>query len=343
MKRHGVPIFVVIIAAGCSPKYESGKTECSTGKLCPSGFSCRDDGTSGTHYCHENKSLGCSSDSGFYCVQSKTCWPKPGVCASYTECGTPQKPDGRICVSPNYHVDCSSSVCLPNGPLPDAGSGAGGVKGTGGATGRGGSGGSIVVGYGGISGTGGIPDSGMGGSGGNRDAARDGTGGLYGSGGLMGSGGYYLSGGVTGRGGTSGSGGSTVISLYCSGTPYPCSYQDYEGDCLTENGCIWNPSTYTCTGTASACSTYSTSTWCLYNGCDWAGPMTCRSTPTTSYCLDMLTPSSPDCEICVYSSCCGQTTDCMNDYDCYYNSKGPVWNAWVDCGINCCGVTCEWY
>lgn len=316
MQRYGLTLLASIVVVGCSPKYESGKTECSTGKLCPSGFSCKDDGTSGTHYCFENEVLGCPSDSGFYCAQSKTCWPKPVVCG-------------------------------PNGPLPDASSGAGGrdggaggVRGTGGATGfggyylsggatgRGGSGG--LLGTGGLIGTGGHYLSG-------------GVTGRGGSGGLTGSGGYYVSGGVTGRGGTTGSGGTTIVSVYCSGTPYPCSYQEYEGDCLTENGCVWNPSTYMCTGAASACSTYTTSTWCLYNGCDWAGPMSCKSTPATSYCLDEITSDSTYCDICIYSSCCGQTTDCMNDYDCYYNSKGPSWNAWVDCAINCCGSVCEWY
>jgi hypothetical protein len=373
MKRYA--FLILIAAAGCSPSYKSGKTQCSTDKQCPGGYSCKDDGTSATHYCFDNKTLGCPAAAGFYCSQSNTCWAKPGACSTYTSCPAGSKhPSGVICGSASYHADCNADQCVANGVVSDASvgagghdAGAGGVLGTGGATGKGGAGGTttiIIIGSGGAPGTGGVlgtggikdasPDGigGITGTGGIRDAGADGRGGVVGTGGLFGTGGATGRGGATGSGGIIGTGGTTTGSTLCSGTPYSCSLQTYAGDCATENGCTWNSSTSTCSGTPSSCNTYSTSTWCIYNNCDWAGAKTCASTPTTSYCSSLTVPTTdagtPDlCTFCEYNSCCGQLTNCENDAtgNCYNNYTGPLWNAWIDCLINCCGSStyCGWY
>ena len=389
MKRYA--FLVLIAAAGCSPHYTSGKTECSSSKQCPSGYSCKDDGTSATHYCFDNKTLNCPEGSGFYCSQSQTCFPLPGACSTVTFCGTAKHPNNVICGSPNYHADCNADQCVLNSAIPDAGPGLGGMIGTGGATtGKGGAGGVTVIGYGGATGTGGVTVIGYGGTGGNKDAGPDviggsiGTGGIRdagpdGSGGVTGSGGLYLTGGITGRGGSGGiigTGGTTATSTLCSGTPYTCTSQIYAGDCATENGCTWtssasicsgacshrlsqsdctamsgctwSTSTSTCsgtpasccTGTPSACTSYPTSTWCIYNGCDWAGTRTCNATPTTTYCSGLTTTDA--CDTCEYNTCCGQFTACINDTNCSTNYTGTLWNAWVDCYINCCGTACGW-
>lgn len=363
MKRYG--FLILIAAAGCSPQYTSGKTQCSTEKQCPGGYSCKDDGTSATHYCFENKGL-CPSNSGFYCQQSQTCWAKPGACSTYTVCPAGSKhPGGVICNTASYHVDCNADQCVLNGVVSDASvgsggrdAGAGGVLGTGGATGKGGAGGTTVtnIGYGGTPGTGGLL-----GTGGIKDASPDGIGGVTGTGGIrdagpdgpgviVGTGGRTLTGGATGRGGATGAGGiigtggATTGSTLCSGTPYSCSLQLEAGDCATENGCKWDGST--CSGTPSSCNTYSTSTWCLYNGCTWYGTLTCNATTTTSYCTSLLTPTTDagidTCTVCDYTSCCGQLTNCMNDVtgNCANNYTGPLWNAWVDCYENCCATKC---
>ena len=235
MKRYGS--LILIAAAGCSPQYTSGKTQCSTEKQCPGGYSCKDDGTSATHYCFEN----------------------------------------------------------------------------------------------GVTGTGGI-----------RDAGHDGPGVIVGTGGRTLTGGATGRGGATGAGGIIGTGGATTGSTLCSGTPYSCSLQTFAGDCATENGCKWDGST--CSGTPSSCNTYSTSTWCLYNGCTWYGTLTCNATATTPTCTNLLVPTTDagvdTCTVCDYTSCCGQYTACKNDSTCWTNGTGPLWNAWVDCYENCCATTC---
>ena len=394
MKRLG--LLILIVAAGCSPHYTSGKTQCSSAKQCPSGYSCSDDGTNLTHYCFENKTLGCPSAAGFYCSQSKTCWPKPGACSTVTLCATTKNPGNVICTSANYHPDCNGTACLPNGAVADAGPGLGGMLGTGGATGKGGGGGTTLIGYGGVIGTGGLPDSGLGGNkdvgapdsppdiivistggtkdaaldgvagaigtGGIRDAAADGLGGAIGTGGVRdaaadGTGGVRDAvadgtGGIRGTGGIIGTGGSTGTSL-CSGTMlYVCADNTDLSTCSTMNGCTWDPSNGICTGTPSPCSSYTTSTWCVYNGCTWAGAYTCNATPMTSYCSGLTIPTTdagtPDlCTACDYSSCCGQLTNCKNDPtgSCSNNYSGPLWNAWVDCLVNCCGSStyCGYY
>lgn len=142
MKRFG--LLILISVAACSPQYTSGKTQCSTSKLCPSGYVCVDDGTSAVHYCFDNKTF-CGPGAGFYCSQSDTCWAQPGVCSTVAFCGTTKHPSNVICANANYHPDCNGDACLPNGTVPD--SGAGGALGTGGTT--------VKTGTGGSSGTGG--------------------------------------------------------------------------------------------------------------------------------------------------------------------------------------------
>jgi hypothetical protein len=365
MKRYA--LLVLIAAAGCSPSYTSGKTQCSSSKQCPSGYSCKDDGTSATHYCFDNKTLGCPSGSGFYCAQSQTCWVSPGACSTVTFCGTAKHPGNVICASSNYHADCNGDQCLPNGAVPDAGSGLGGIIGAGGTTGKGGAGGVTVIGTGGVTGKGGaggvtvigtggvtaipigsggatvipIGSGGTLGTGGIRDAGPDGIGGIIGTGGL------YLAGGITGRGGAIGSGGiigtggTTTGSSLCSGTPFACSINVYQSDCTYETGCVWDASSSTCSGTPAACSTYSSGTWCVYNGCDWAGALTCNATTMTSYCSSLIDSSTPTCTLCDYAECCGQITDCINDDTCWNNESGPLYQAWMDCFVGCCATICN--
>lgn len=335
MKRYGW--LILIAATGCTPQYESGKTQCSDAKECPGGYSCSDDGTSGVHHCVENQTLGCPDTSTFYCSQSKTCWDKPAACATAVKCDTTTKHAGwGICPSTNYHYDCNSGSCLPNGPVPDAGASKGGAGGSGGMGGRGGSSGAggAQIGRGGSSGTGGrVVTGGV--------TVRGGT---YGSGGATiqggsyGSGGAYRSGGTTGRGGSYGTGGSTSVSTSCSGTPTPCSYRVDQAECEMGTGCTWNGSTEICSGSVYACSRYTSSTTCILNGCTWSGPLVCKSTPATGICTTM--EASTPCEVCMYGSCCGQLLDCINDSACFETTSGPVWMAYLDCVANCCYGAC---
>ena len=249
MKRYGW--LILIAAAGCTPQYVSGKTQCSDKRECPSGYSCSDSGTSAVRYCVENKTL----HSG-------------GV------------------------------------------GGKGGSFGSGGAlTGRGGSGG------------------------------RYGSGGATtGRAGTSGAGGVYRTGGTTGRGGSYGTGGSTQGSTLCTGTPISCSSRSTQAECQFGAGCTWNASTEICGGSAYSCSSYASSTTCLLLGCDWSGSMVCKSTPTTSTCSSMT--ASTACEICMYGSCCGQLLDCVGDSACRDTSTGPLFNAYLDCVVNCCYSSC---
>gem|GEM_PF-6492457 len=320
MKRFG--LLMLISAAACSPNYTSGKTQCSTDKLCPSGFVCVDDGTSAVHYCVDDKTY-CDPGAAFYCSQSKTCWAQPGVCSTVAFCGTAKHPTNVICASANYHPDCNGDACLPNGTVPD--SGAGGAIGYGGATVPAGVGGSTLIGVGGALGTGGMI----------------GAGGGLGTGGRLGTGGSLSTGGSLGTGGRLGTGGSTVVSSLCSGTPYSCSVQASSADCALENGCTWYATSGLCSGTPSACSSYTSATWCYYNGCSsWTGSLSCTPTPLTTTCSSAASASTDTCSLCLYNSCCGQLMNCINDTDCSDNSSGPAWNAYIDCTINCCGTTC---
>jgi hypothetical protein len=352
MKRHGW--LILLVAASCTPQYESGKTQCSDQRECPSGYSCSDDGTNAVHYCVENKQLGCKDSDTFYCSQSKTCWPKPGACSTVTNCGTAKYPGNQICPSPGYHFDCNGGACLPNGPV----------------TGKGGAGGSIVAGVGGrlgSGGTAGIRVAGMIGYGGaplvkggtyGTGGTVMGRGGTYGYGGVVpGRGGTYGYGGVVlGRGGTVGYGGNiirisgtggitgrggssgTVAPGSCSGAANACSLRAEQWECQYSAGCIWNISTETCSGTPSACATNTSSTACIINGCTWSGALTCNKTPMTDICAG-ITPDNA-CDTCMYSSCCGQMVACVNDTTCLDSSTGPLWNAYIDCVANCCYTSC---
>jgi hypothetical protein len=323
MKRYA---WLILIAAfGCTPQYESGKTQCSDAKECPSGYSCSDDGTSGIHYCVDNETVKCPDTSTFYCSQSKTCWAKPAACATAVKCdSTTKHPGWLICVSLGYHPDCNGDSCIPNGAVPDAGSSKGGSGGSGGVGGRGGSSGTggALIGRGGSSGTGG----------------RIVTGGVTVRGGTYGSGGSYRTGGTTGRGGSLGTGGSTSVSSSCSGTPNSCSSRYDQAECQFGTGCTWNTTTEICSGSVYSCSRYTSGTTCILNGCDWSGPMVCESTPITSLCSSM--EASTPCEVCMYGSCCGQMLDCFSDTACGETSSGPLWTAYLDCVVNCCYGSC---
>jgi len=157
-------LVLIILAglAGCQPDYSGGKTQCSDKKECPSGYSCSDDGTASLHYCVDNKKLSCPSVSAFYCSQSDTCWPKPGVCTTVTFCGTAKNPGSVICATAGYVPDCNGTNCtigasVGTGGSKDAGVGAGGVLGTGGAGGSK----TTLVGAGGIVGAGGSAGAGV--------------------------------------------------------------------------------------------------------------------------------------------------------------------------------------
>jgi hypothetical protein len=351
MKRYAW--LILIAGAGCSAHFESGKTECSDKQECPSGWSCSDDGTSRTHYCYENKALGCPDSATFYCSQTLTCWPKPAACATATNCGTTSSPKWLICSNPSYHPDCSGTTCLPNlgtdaGPV-------GGATGLGGTTSRTGAGGATGTGgmrdagaTGGVGGTGGMRDAGaaggVGGTGGVRDAGATGgiaTGGTRDAGATggvrdAGPGGTIGVGGATGRGGTGGS--TSGGSALCSGTPAPCTAWTVIGLCKSENGCSWDATTAKCSGTPMPCSSYTSATWCLNNGCKWAGTYTCNATTPTAYCTSN-PPSSgaTACTTCIVNSCCGQLTACNNDPNCLSTMSGTAWNAYLDCTVNCCG------
>ena len=373
MKRHGIPVLIAatIAVTGCAPNYESGKTECSAKKECPSGFSCSDNGTSGTLHCVDNKTIrpgGCPSGSTFYCSQSDTCWAKPGACSTVTLCGTAKHPGNVICALPNYHPDCNGDTCLPNsGVVADASpgsggrdGGAGGAIGAGGVTAKGGAGGSTIpitgsggrtgyggtIGYGGSVGTGGIRDAGpeVPGVGGSYPSGGTvgrggtfGTGGLYLTGGTVGRGGATGTGGIRGTGGYYGSGGSTGSSL-CSGAPYTCASMPNAYDCSLAVGCVWNASTAACTGTPSACSAYASGAACYYNGCTWSGAVACTVTPVTSFCASV--SSADACEICMLNSCCGPYTTCYNDSLCTGDTPNANYYAFYTCAFNCCRSPC---
>jgi len=144
MKSNRALVLLLLLAA-CSPKYTSGKTECSNNFECPSGYtcvssgassvcvakdsdcsatkscangtSCWDDGTSSTHYCVDNTVTKCPSTSTYYCAKSDTCWNGAGACSTVTYCGNTKYPGYVICATVGYVPDCNGDNCL----LPDAG------------------------------------------------------------------------------------------------------------------------------------------------------------------------------------------------------------------------------
>jgi hypothetical protein len=146
--------------------------------------------------------------------------------------------------------------------------------------------------------------------------------------------------GGTGAGGVQGTGGTAPLSTDCTGTPLPCGRLLFAALCAAEHGCTFDSSTKVCGGTASDCGTYSTSTSCLRNGCKWTGALACNPTPVTSDCTSYVNTSDP-CEVCLHSQCCGQLTACSEDKACSNASfTGPVWNAYIDCQMNCCPDSC---
>jgi hypothetical protein len=317
-------LFILIAIAGCQPDYTSGKTECSDKKECPSGFSCSDDGTSSKHYCVDNKKLlSCTSDSKFYCSQSDTCWPQPGACSTVKFCGTATVPGSAICATPGWVPDCNGKACNPpsgvgTGGNQDAGVGLGGAGSTGGIK-------TTLVGTGGIKTT----MVGTGGSVGNKDA-----GGFD----AIPIGGIVSSGGASGRGGAGGAGGSTVIGSLCSGTPDYCSTHTSAASCASGLGCVWDSVYLSCSGSPLPCSSYASGANCVFNGCTWAGTLTCNATPVTAFCTSMTATTT--CDTCVLNSCCTQFTNCYNDSNCYNGVSGTYWDAYIACGINCCKTAC---
>lgn len=330
MKRYAM--LILCAGAACAPHYESGKTECSDNRECPSGYSCSDDGTTAKRRCFDNQTLGCPDTSVFYCSQSKTCWSKPGACSTVTNCGTASAPKYFICGGAGYHPDCNGTNCVPNGD-------GGPIGGTGGGTVQPGTGGGIASG--GVAGTSGVRDAGAGGTGGARDAGA--TGGMAGTGALRdaGLGGGVVVGGATGRGGATGAAGASGGTTLCSGTqPAACASQTIAGMCKSENGCSWNSSTSTCSGTPAPCSSYSSATWCVYNACNWSGSYTCRPTSPTTACTGSLSPGADACNTCIVNSCCGQMTACNAEAGCLSSMSGPAWEAYIDCVVNCCHASC---
>src|SRR5512141_2016408 len=124
MKRYALA--VLIVGTACSAKFESGKTECSDKKECPSGYSCSDDGTNRTHFCFDNQVLSCPDNATFFCSQTQTCWTSPGACATVTNCGTASAPRWLMCENPTYHPNCNGTSCLPGSVVIDGGSTDGG-------------------------------------------------------------------------------------------------------------------------------------------------------------------------------------------------------------------------
>ena len=157
-------LVLLLLLTGCSPKYTSGKTQCSDKYECPSGYlcvssgttsvcvtkdsdcsaakpcasgsSCWDDGSSSTHYCVDNAITQCSSTSTYYCAQTETCWLSAGACSTVTYCGNAQHPGSVICATAGYLPDCNGDSCfLPDAGAPSPGKDAG-TGGSGGDAGR---------------------------------------------------------------------------------------------------------------------------------------------------------------------------------------------------------------
>ena len=154
MKR-GDLIFVVLLL-GCSPHFESGKTQCSDTGECPDGFTCVNNGAG--NFCYDDSApmftggtggpggtggsggrsggtggsgggsggtTGCANPAyPTYCGPIGTfpggCWATGVVCSTITNCGTSAAPDYTACETAGYHPDCNGTKCLP--PSADAGS-----------------------------------------------------------------------------------------------------------------------------------------------------------------------------------------------------------------------------
>jgi hypothetical protein len=153
-------LMLLILCVGCSPNFESGKTECSDKGECPSGFICLNNGTS--NLCYDSNTPPFTGGSGgrggsggvvaattggqgggtagtsgttactdpsypVRCSATGTypggCWASGVVCSTITDCGTGAAPDWTACGTTGYHPDCSGTKCLPNvGAGADAGS-----------------------------------------------------------------------------------------------------------------------------------------------------------------------------------------------------------------------------
>jgi hypothetical protein len=166
MNRSGLLILVVL--AGCAPKFLSGSTECSTKNECPtgyfcssngsatkvcfqkcsastaceSGFVCGDDGIN-TDVCIDKSTTNCGTGETYYCKTANLCWTDSVACSTITNCGTMSTPDYRACTSATVHPDCAGNcVAGSSGTGGSAGStGSGGAGGSGGSRTGGGSGG----------------------------------------------------------------------------------------------------------------------------------------------------------------------------------------------------------
>lgn len=190
MIRYG--LLVLVVLAGCGPKYVSGSTECSDKGACPSGYLCGSNG-SATRVCFQSCSNGGACDSGFicandginsfdvcidsskvscqsgytyFCKSSATCWATAIACSTLVNCGTASVPSYRACATASYHFDCSTQSCsattTPGGTGSGGASGSGGTKTDAGVGGVPGSGGMKTdAGVGGVPGSGGAKDGGV--------------------------------------------------------------------------------------------------------------------------------------------------------------------------------------
>ncbi len=150
MKRGSLTLLVLLV--GCSPNFQSGKTQCSDKGECPSGFICSDNGAGATPVC-VNMPTTCAAGAGYFCPASGTCWRSKVECSTVTNCGTSVSPSYKVCPSADSHPACNGTdTCVPNSGT--GGSGGGGTIGPGGSSGGG------TSGFGGISGIGGTGETG---------------------------------------------------------------------------------------------------------------------------------------------------------------------------------------
>lgn len=167
-------LLMLVVLAGCAPKFLSGSTECSSKSECPAGYFCGSNGaatkvcfqhcsTSGTcesglvcgndgintvDVCMDRSKTNCRDGETYYCRNAGLCWADPVVCSTIRNCGTALSPAYRACSAANLHPDCNGKCLAETGA-----GGSGGSAGVGGAAGSGGS--RSDAGVGGVSGTGG--------------------------------------------------------------------------------------------------------------------------------------------------------------------------------------------
>ena len=245
MKR-GDLIFVVLLL-GCSPHFESGKTQCSDKGECPSGFICLNNGAS--NLCYDSNTPPFTGGAGGRAGTG-------GVVATTT--------GGQGGGMGGSSTSSGGTAGRDAGPAPT-----GGLMATGGSIATGGS-------SGGTAGrdAGPAPTGGSSGGTAGRDAGPAPTGGSIGSGGVVTTGGS--SGGTAGRdagpaptGGSIGSGGVVTTGGSSGGTGGSCTDPSYPIHCDS-----LGPVPAGCWGPGTVCSTIAncgTSTTPDYVACGIAG------------------------------------------------------------------------